>query len=91
MLHLRWLAVWPMRWCRFAELRTRARAAEALTKRPPGALSHTKALVRNFEAIAAQIDRESVIFKERLQTAEAREAFTAFAERRPPKFSSAAG
>ncbi|MDB5577239.1 MAG: hypothetical protein JWR80_2415, partial [Bradyrhizobium sp.] len=28
---------------------------------------------------------------ERLQTAEAREAFTAFAERRPPNFSSAAG
>jgi enoyl-CoA hydratase/carnithine racemase len=50
-----------------AELRTRARAAAgALTKRPPGALSHTKALMRNFEAIAAQIDRESVIFKERL-------------------------
>ena len=66
-------------------------AAEALTKRPPGALSHTKALMRNFEAIAAQIDRESVIFAERLQTAEAREAFTAFAERRPPNFSSAAG
>jgi len=74
------------------ELRSRARtAAEALTKRPPGALSHTKALMRNFEAIAAQIDREGAIFKERLQTAEAREAFTAFAERRPPNFSSAAG
>lgn len=66
-------------------------AAEALTKRPPGALSHTKALMRDFEAIAARIDRESAIFKERLQTAEAREAFTAFAERRPPNFSSAAG
>jgi enoyl-CoA hydratase/carnithine racemase len=75
-----------------AELRIRARAAaEALTKRPPGALSHTKALMRNLEAIATQIDRESVVFKERLQTAEAREAFTAFAERRPPNFSSAAG
>jgi hypothetical protein len=47
--------------------------------------------MRNFEAIAAQIERESVIFGERLQTAEAREAFTAFAERRAPNFSSAAG
>lgn len=75
-----------------AELRARARAAaEALTKRPPGALSHTKALMRDFQAIAARIDRESVIFAERLMTAEAREAFTAFAERRPPDFSSAAG
>ncbi|MDP2331607.1 MAG: enoyl-CoA hydratase [Reyranella sp.] len=74
------------------ELRGRARAAaEALTRRPPGALSHTKALMREFEAIAARIDRESVIFAERLQTAEAREAFTAFAERRQPNFSSAAG
>ena len=75
-----------------AELRARARAAaEALTRRPPGALSHTKALMRDFQAIAARIDRESVIFAERLMTAEAREAFTAFAERRPPDFSSAAG
>ena len=73
-----------------AELRGRARAAaEALTKRPPGSLSHTKALMRNFETIAAQIDREGAVFKERLQTAEAREAFTAFAERRPPNFSKA--
>jgi hypothetical protein len=39
----------------------------------------------------AQIDREGAIFKERLQTAEACEAFTAFAERRPPNSSSAAG
>ena len=46
--------------------------------------------MRNLEAIAAQIERESVIFGERLQTAEAREAFTAFAERRAPNFSSAA-
>jgi hypothetical protein len=30
--------------------------------------------------------RESQVFGERLQTAEAREAFRAFAERRPPNF-----
>ena len=70
------------------ELRARARgAAEALTKRPAGSLSHTKALMREFEKIAAQIGRESGVFAERLSTAEAREAFAAFAERRKPDFS----
>jgi 1,4-dihydroxy-2-naphthoyl-CoA synthase len=34
----------------------------------------------------AQIKAESEQFAARLQTAEAREAFTAFAERRPPDF-----
>src|SRR5271169_2873592 len=71
-----------------ADLRTKARdAAEALTKRPAGSLSQTKALMREVEKIAAQISRESGLFHERLQTAEAREAFAAFAERRKPDFS----
>src|SRR5258708_3984409 len=71
-----------------AELRAKARsAAEILLKRPPGSLLYTKALMRNSAAIFAQMDRESDLFKERLQTPEAREAFTAFAERRPPDFS----
>jgi enoyl-CoA hydratase/carnithine racemase len=69
------------------DLRARARAAaEALTKRPAGSLTQTKALMREFERIAAQIERESGIFAERLVSAEAREAFTAFAERRKPDF-----
>ncbi|MBV8917530.1 MAG: enoyl-CoA hydratase, partial [Bradyrhizobium sp.] len=38
------------------------------------------------DALAAQIAAESECFAERLRTAEAREAFTAFAERRPPDF-----
>ena len=71
-----------------SELRGRARAAaQALTQRPAGSLAHTKALMREFEKIAAQINREGEIFAERLGTAEAREAFTAFAERRKPDFS----
>ncbi len=71
-----------------AELRAKARsAAETLLKRPPGSLLYTKNLMRNSAAILAQMDREGDLFKERLQTAEAREAFTAFAERRPPDFS----
>jgi enoyl-CoA hydratase/carnithine racemase len=71
-----------------ADLRAKAReAAEALTKRPAGSLSQTKALMRDMDRIAAQISRESGLFRERLQTAEAREAFAAFAERRKPDFS----
>src|SRR5216684_738559 len=68
-------------------LRKRARdAAIALTKRPAGSLSLTKRLMRDHERIAAQIAEEGLLFKERLTTPEAREAFAAFAERRPPDF-----
>jgi enoyl-CoA hydratase/carnithine racemase len=70
------------------ELRARAlSAAEALTKRPPGSLAYTKALMRKSAEILSQMEREGDLFKERLQTAEAREAFQAFAEKRPPDFS----
>src|SRR5215468_5343276 len=71
-----------------AELHAKARrAAAALATRPAGALSHTKALMRETERMAAQMSRESDLFRERLQSAEAREAFAAFAERRKPDFS----
>jgi enoyl-CoA hydratase/carnithine racemase len=70
-----------------SDLRARARAAaETLTTRPAGSLLQTKALMRKFEKIAAQVERENGIFAERLVSAEAREAFTAFAERRKPDF-----
>jgi 1,4-dihydroxy-2-naphthoyl-CoA synthase len=46
--------------------------------------------MRNAEVLAAQIGAESKCFAERLQTAEAREAFTAFAEKRPPDFTKVA-
>jgi enoyl-CoA hydratase/carnithine racemase len=70
-----------------ADLRATAwQAAEALTKRPAGSLTHTKALMREMEKIAAQMERERALFAERLQTGEAREAFAAFAERRKPDF-----
>ena len=69
------------------ELRKRAHdAAITLTKRPAGALKLTKKLMRDHERIAAQMAEESQLFKERLKTPEAREAFAAFAERRPPDF-----
>lgn len=73
------------------ELRKRAHdAAMALTKRPAGALRLTKKLMRDHQRIAEQIAEESLLFKERLTTPEAREAFAAFAERRPPDFTNIA-
>jgi len=74
-----------------SELRKRAHdAAIALTKRPAGSLSLTKKLMRDHQRIAAQIAEEGQLFKERLKTPEAREAFAAFAERRPPDFTNVA-
>jgi enoyl-CoA hydratase/carnithine racemase len=73
------------------ELRKRAHdAAMTLTKRPAGALRLTKKLMRDHQRIAAQIAEEGQLFKERLKTPEAREAFAAFAERRPPDFTKVA-
>ena len=65
--------------------------ARGSCRRPAGSLNHTKALMRDMDKIAAQINRESALFRERLQTGEAREAFAAFAERRKPDFSKVAG
>jgi len=70
------------------QLRARARAAaDQLVKRPVGSLAVTKTLMRDAEIIATLMDREGELFGQRLQTAEAREAFMAFAERRAPDFS----
>jgi enoyl-CoA hydratase/carnithine racemase len=63
-----------------------AGVAARLAKLPAGSLAATKRLMRNAALLTAQIGAESESFAERLQTAEAREAFTAFAERRPPDF-----
>jgi enoyl-CoA hydratase/carnithine racemase len=60
--------------------------AARLAKQPAGAVSTTKRLMRNPETLMAQIRTEGEHFAKRLQTAEAREAFSAFAERRPPDF-----
>ncbi len=62
-------------------------AAQALTARPAGAVVATKKLMRDAATLLAQMSRESQVFKERLQSGEAKEAFRAFAERRPPDFS----
>lgn len=61
--------------------------ARRLAAQPPGALVATKKLMRAAETISAQMATESEQFAARLKTDEAREAFMAFAERRPPDFS----
>jgi enoyl-CoA hydratase/carnithine racemase len=60
--------------------------ARALAEKPLGAVMATKQLMRESEAILARIAQETTVFGERLQTAEAREVFRAFAEKRPPNF-----
>jgi len=62
-------------------------AAKLLAAKPPGALQATKALLRDGDALTALMQRENEVFGERLISAEAAEAFKAFAERRPPDFS----
>lgn len=68
-----------------------ATVAAKLAKLPAGSLAATKRLMRNAEVLTAQIGAESQIFAERLKTAEAREAFTAFAEKRAPDFTKVPG
>jgi enoyl-CoA hydratase/carnithine racemase len=64
--------------------------AQRLARQPAGALTATKRLMRNADTLLAQMAAEGEHFAERLSTAEAREAFTAFAERRPPDFTKVA-
>jgi enoyl-CoA hydratase/carnithine racemase len=71
-----------------AEVMPAARkAAAALAQRPVGAVMATKKLMRNAPALTARSHEEGKIFGERLKSAEAKEAFTAFREKRPPDFS----
>jgi len=67
------------------------RIAERFARQPAGALAMTKKLMRDSQMLLAVIEREHKLFAERLQTAEAREAFAAFAQRRPPNFLETAG
>ncbi|MDR3463944.1 MAG: enoyl-CoA hydratase [Beijerinckiaceae bacterium] len=61
-------------------------AAQALASKPPGALAASKRLMRDSEALKTVIAMEADIFEARLKSPEAREAFTAFAQRRPPDY-----
>jgi enoyl-CoA hydratase/carnithine racemase len=66
---------------------TARNAAAQLAKRPLGAVMATKRLMRQNGAMMAAIEAETVVFAERLRTAEAAEAFAAFRERRTADFS----
>jgi len=74
-----------------AEVLPAAQAAAArLAALPAGALLHTKRLMRDAAAIGALMEKEGALFASQLQSAEAREAFSAFFEKRPPNFSAVA-
>ena len=74
--------------CPRAELRARAHAAaDAIAARPASAVRLTKALMRDPAGLAARMEIEGTHFAAQLKSAEAREAFAAFAEKRPPDFS----
>ncbi|SDD91326.1 Enoyl-CoA hydratase [Cupriavidus sp. YR651] len=73
--------------CANDQLRAEARRmAEKLAAKPAGSLSAMKKLMRDAEKLVSQMDSESARFQERLASAEAREAFSAFAEKRKPDF-----
>ena len=64
-----------------------AAAANRIAAKPPEAIQITKRLITSTDAsVADRMTEEGRLFEERLQSAEAREAFTAFFEKRPPKF-----
>ena len=74
--------------CPRAELRARARAAaDAIAARPASAVRLTKSLMRDPAALTARMEIEGAHFGAQLKSAEAREAFAAFAEKRAPDFS----
>ena len=65
------------------------RVAERFNALPPGAVRDTKRLLRRARsaAVLETIDTESTTFAARLQSPEAKEAFSAFFQKRKPDFS----
>lgn len=70
-----------------AELQGEARrAAERIAAKPHGSMTAMKQLMRDVAKLESQMNAERAIFARRLESDEAREAFTAFAEKRQPDF-----
>ena len=69
---------------------TAMKAAKRLAAKPRQALMASRRLLRqNHAAISAVIDEEAKAYQGLMSSAEAREAFTAFLEKRPPDFARA--
>lgn len=63
------------------------KAAQRLAAKPPEALAIARRLLRgDASEISKRIDDEALAFKVRLSSPEAREAFQAFLEKRPPRY-----
>lgn len=72
-----------------ADLMSAARSlAGRLAALPPASVQLTKGLIKNGKPdVRGRIDEELVLFRDRLRSPEAAEAFQAFAEKRKPDFS----
>ena len=69
---------------------TAMKAAKRLAAKPRQALMTSRRLLRqNHEAISGMIDQEAKAYQSLMSSPEAREAFTAFLEKRPPDFAKA--
>jgi len=60
--------------------------ARRLVRQPLAAVMATKQLMRDADALVARLGVEGQVFQKQLRSAEAKEAFAAFAERRKPDF-----
>ena len=66
---------------------TALRAAARLAAKPPEALALARQMLRGDASdIAQRVNEEAAAFQARLASPEAREAFQAFLEKRPPRF-----
>ena len=70
-------------------LATATETAQKLAEKPPGALQACKRLMKQStrEQLEQAVKLENEEFSAHVRSAEAKEAFTAFLEKRPPNFS----